>query len=260
MIYRWFPPFIDDHYIIINTIIYLNRSAQAFVQGRGQLRFAQRSELPEAGMRMWFYHVLPCFTRILKHKHQAWWKIQAADYYRTRDDPSNAIWIHGFNRDTWWPRALRIWSMNGRHAICQRSVCCRRNLLWKRRDKYLPAATYPASASVANAWICSPPFQARIFGYLWGCTGLVLYPAISSFRMRACTNACVLFYIVLHCFTLYIVCWLLTLEMLNFIGWVPYTCWATAAASASETADPDSQMLLLYVAAVFAVVVPQTFT
>jgi hypothetical protein len=89
---------------------------------------------------------------------------------------------------------------------------------------------------------------------------LVLYPAISSFRMRACTNACVLFYIVLHCFTLYIVCWLLTLEMLNFIGWVPYTCWATAAASASETADPDSQMLLLYVAAVFAVVVPQTFT
>ena len=147
--------------------------------------------------------VLPCFTRILKHKHQAWWKIQAADYYRTRDDPSNAIWIHGFNRDTWWPRALRIWSMNGRHAICQRSVCCRRNLLWKRRDKYLPAATYPASASVANAWICSPPFQARIFGYLWGCTGLVLYPAISSFRMRACTNACVLFYMVLHCFTLF---------------------------------------------------------
>ena len=72
MIYRWFPAFIDDHYI--NTIIYLNHSAQAFVQGRGQLRFAQRSELPEAGMRMWFYHVLPCFTRILKHKHQAWWK------------------------------------------------------------------------------------------------------------------------------------------------------------------------------------------
>ena len=66
---------IISYYIMINTIIYSNRSAfQAFVQGRGQLRFAQRSELPEAGMRMCFYHVLPCFTRILKHKHQAWWK------------------------------------------------------------------------------------------------------------------------------------------------------------------------------------------